>query len=534
MDQNNGTTIDQLRCAAISNTSDALAQAQLGKALLDREEISDAIPYLRRACELNSAEASHHFQLGRALAFQAEYEAAAEQFDAARRLRPSWSLPYRRLGGICIERLSRWDGALRVFRLALENDLSDWAAYTGLARCCIQGRDSLRARQDARKLAPAAAGRDAIDMGVARALEIHGRYAEALECYTDAARAGSNRSEALGAIARMTEVLGDPSIARSRHKLALQTGDLEHKEAFARYLFRTGEFDFARKLWCETKPEWGAFSRVRGALGRTVLLDTATGGFGDTLQFVRLAAWLKQAGAHTIVQCQASACGLAESVPGVDLAIARHDPRPYTDSVLSPGVESFLLLNTGFEHGNLPPYIKPPTSLQTLWRERMKPWLSCRIGIVWRGSGFSSCDRYTNRTVALPLFRSIAQLPEVTLFSLQKGPGACDVRLNQDIPIVDLTEHIRTFSDAAAAALMLDLVISIDTSVAHLAGACGVPVFLLLPFRCCHRWLQNREDTPWYRSMKLFRQRTPGDWGDVMDRLLVDVKEFAKKREPSV
>jgi Flp pilus assembly protein TadD len=533
MDENNGRTIDQLRWVAISNTSDALAQAQLGEALLDREEISDAIPYLRRACELNSAEASHRFQLGRALAFQAEYEAASEQFDAARRLRPSWPLPYRRLGGICIERLSRWDDALRVFRLALENDVSDWAAYTGLARCCIQGRDSSGARQDVRKLAPAAASQDSIDIGVARALEIHGRYTEALECYTDAARAGSNRSEALGAIARMMEVLGDPSIARSCHELALQTRELEHKEAFARYLFRTGEFDFARKLWCEIKPEWGSFSRVCGALGRTVLLDTATGGFGDTLQFVRLAGWFKQTGARTIVQCQASACGLAEAVPGVDLAIARHDRRPSTDSVLSPGVEAFLLLNTGFEHGNLPPYIQPPAALRTLWRERMKPWPPCRIGIVWRGSGFSSCDRYTNRTVALPLFRSLARLPGVTLFSLQKGAGAGDVRLNRDIPIVDLTEHIRTFSDTAAAALMLDLVVSVDTSVAHLAGACGVPAFVLLPFRCCHRWLQSREDSPWYRSMKLFRQRTPGDWADVMDRLFVDVKEFAAARKPA-
>lgn len=526
MNENRRGNIQLLRWAATSNPNDPLAQAELGEALLDREEISDSIPYLRRACELNPGEASHSFQLGRALAFQAQYEAAAERFDAARKLKPSWSLPYRRLGGICIERLSRWDQARRVFLQALQNDRSDWTAYTGLGRCCIQGRDSLRARQEARRLAPPIADRDAIDMGVARALEIHGRYAEALECYTDAADTDRNRSEALGGIARLTEVLGDPATAQSCHQLALQTGELEHKEAFARYLFRISEFDLARKLWCETQPEWNSFSQARGAPARTVLLDTATGGYGDTLQFVRLAGWLKQAGARTIIQCQASACGLAETVPGVDLAVARHDPRPAADCVLAPGVEAFLLLNTGFESGNLPPYVRPSTALQGLWRERTKCWPPCRVGIVWRGSGFSSCDKYTNRTVPLSMFRSMAQIPGVTLFSLQLGPGARDVKLDRDIPVVDLAGHIETFSDTAAAALALDLVVSVDTSVAHLAGACGVPVFVLLPFRCCHRWLQQREDTPWYRSMKLFRQRTPGDWAEVMQRLVVDVRKF--------
>jgi tetratricopeptide (TPR) repeat protein len=511
----------------MSRQDDALAQAQLGEALLDREEKSDSLPYLRRAGVLKPGEASHHFQLGRALASQGEYEAAAEQFDAARRLKPSWALPYRRLGDICIERLSQWDEALRVFLLALESDKSDWAGYTGLGRCCIQGRDSARARQEARRLAPEDALSDCIDMGVARALEIHGRYAEALECYAGAAAVDRQRSEALGAIARLTEVLHDASTARVHHMRAVQTGEQEHKEAFARYLFRIGEFDFARRLWRETQREWDSISRARGASGRTILLDTSTGGYGDTLQFVRLAGRLKQAGAQTIIQCQASVRALVETVPGVDLAVARHDHRPPADCSLIPGVEAFLLLNTAFEDDNHPPYVQPSPALRSVWRERVKQWPPCRIGIVWRGTDFSVCDQYTNRTVPLSVFRPITQLPGVTVFSLQKGPGARDVKLNRDIPIVDLTDQIRTFSDAAAAILSLNLVISIDTSVAHLAGACGTPVLVLLPFRCCHRWLHDREETVWYRSMKLFRQRTPGDWGEVIDRIVGDVRRFA-------
>ena len=139
-----------------------------------------------------------------------------------------------------------------------------------------------------------------------------------------------------------------------------------------------------------------------------------------------------------------------------------------------------------------------------------------KVGLVWAGNSEHKNDR--NRSLAFKHFHALAKLPKVKWFTLQKGPAATQARDTDAIlPLVDFTDQLNDFSDTAALIENLDLVITVDTAVAHLAGAMGKTVWVLLPFAPDWRWMLNRSDSPWYPSMRLFRQRQPGDWAGVIE-----------------
>jgi hypothetical protein len=163
------------------------------------------------------------------------------------------------------------------------------------------------------------------------------------------------------------------------------------------------------------------------------------------------------------------------------------------------------------------PYLHADSRKVACWRDRLAGE-DLKVGLVWAGRPGHKNDR--NRSCALELFSPLAKIPGMKLYGLQKGEAAAQVEgLSKEIVVTNLGEEFEDFTDTAGAIENMDLVISVDTSVAHLVGAMGKPVWVLLPFAPDWRWLLDREDSPWYPTMRLFRQRKQGDWDDVFRRV---------------
>jgi hypothetical protein len=180
------------------------------------------------------------------------------------------------------------------------------------------------------------------------------------------------------------------------------------------------------------------------------------------------------------------------------------------------------------------PYLSIDVELVHHWRRELNALPGFKIGIVWQGHPGNQGDQ--QRSVPLAQFEPLAQLPNVRVISLQKGPGSEQVTEQSGrFPVLDLGDKLDAasgpFMDTAAILMSLDLVIGVDTATAHLAGALAVPMWLLLPFAPDWRWMLQREDSPWYPTMRLFRQREWGDWQGVFDRLVPEVRKWADKKQ---
>jgi hypothetical protein len=159
-------------------------------------------------------------------------------------------------------------------------------------------------------------------------------------------------------------------------------------------------------------------------------------------------------------------------------------------------------------------YMQSPAELRAGWRDRIPRSSGLRVGLVWRGSPWRIRDRYGRRSMTLEDLRPLAGVANVRLYSLQYGEGRTELlEASPPFPAVDLAPDL---PNTCAAMESLDIIVTIDTGIAHLAGAMGKRTFLMLPYDPCFRWMIDRDDTPWYRSLRLFRQKTPGEWADVV------------------
>jgi tetratricopeptide (TPR) repeat protein len=260
--------------------------------------------------------------------------------------------------------------------------------------------------------------------------------------------------------------------------------------------------------------------------GRIILLY-AEQGFGDTIQFIRYASLVAQYGATVIVECPDKLTSLLQNTEGVHKVVSYRDQLPEFD-VHCPLLSLPSLFNTTLD--NIPakvPYIIPNLTLVQEWREVINySDFNLKIGLVW------ATDRLPKeKSCSLQVFSSLTSLNDISFYSLQKGEPAIQAKKPpKGMTFFDYTEKISDFSDTAAFIMNLDLVISVDTAVAHLAGALGKPVWTLLPFTPDWRWMLNREDSPWYPTMKLFRQSAPGNWNAVMARVQKELSALIEIR----
>jgi TPR repeat/Tetratricopeptide repeat len=284
--------------------------------------------------------------------------------------------------------------------------------------------------------------------------------------------------------------------------------------------------------------------------GKTILIHTEQG-LGDTIHFIRYMPALQQLRGKVIVHCQAALLRLLESAKGIDTKVAWHSTLPPFD------VYEHLLSLPGPLHttvATIPadiPYLQADQALVQSWKSGVRCPVSgvknrspdtglrtpdsgqvFNIGIAWKGSAKNLTDQ--KRSVPLDCFVPLAKTEGVRLFSLQKGPGTEQLEeLKDRLPVVELGSRLDqtggAFMDTAAVMMNLDLVISCDTAVPHLAGALGVPVWVALPFSPDWRWFLEREDSPWYPSIRLFRQARLGDWEGVFDRMAKELRKVTEE-----
>jgi tetratricopeptide (TPR) repeat protein len=328
--------------------------------------------------------------------------------------------------------------------------------------------------------------------------------------------------------------------------IALEPENARMHRQFSMLLLRCGEFKHG---WREYDDRTGPFSqpvwRGEPLAGKTILVQ-AMHGFGDTIQFMRLLPLLKAQGARVILEHRPALAALLQGVEGWDVLVARHTGREALELDFDLHIPLMRLPHPlGIEH-RIPatvPYLRPDPARVLAWRERLhadsavccssadartaaKPVL--RVGLVWAGSPEFKGDQY--RSCRLSDYAWLARVPGVQFYSLQKGKAAEQAQSSvaRKMGLIDLEPHLHDWADTAAAIMNLDLVIAVDTAVCHLAGALGKPVFTLLPSHCCWRWLEEREDSPWYPTMRLFRQTLKGDWTGAIQKLIRALHSFSQ------
>jgi hypothetical protein len=262
---------------------------------------------------------------------------------------------------------------------------------------------------------------------------------------------------------------------------------------------------------------------------RTILVRDEQG-FGDALQFTRFAQVLQSRGARVVVECHAALARLLATCPGVDAIVTLGSDRPDFDlHVWRQSLPGLL----GVTNESIPArvsYLSVDQESLARWRPRFAETASFRIGIAWQGDPGHANDR--KRSFSLLQFAPLARLPGVRMYSLQVGASGREQlsHVQNAWPIVDLAAELTDFYETAAAMHHLDLVITCDSSPAHLAGALGRPVWVALPFAPDWRWQLSRSDSPWYPSMRLFRQPRPGDWDGLFHEIETALAEMLRKR----
>jgi tetratricopeptide (TPR) repeat protein len=368
------------------------------------------------------------------------------------------------------------------------------------------------------------------------------RFAEAEACFRKALEAPddpvrtaerlSNLGVALGQLGRLDEELDcyERALALSPSPLA------RFNHAISR--LRMGDFAGG---WPEYESRWGRGAPQGGSRrafaepawdgspldGRRILLY-AEQGLGDTLQFVRYAPLVAAAGGRVILEVPASLERLLVSVEGIEAVVQPDGPRPEFD-LQCPLLSLPGIFGTTVE--TIPdrvPYLAPSEEARRAWERRLASVAGLRVGLVWAGSQHHGKDR----TRSMPLGTLLGFLPagqELSLHAFQVGPRRADLA-GAPLPVLDLAPELTDFNETAAALLQMDLLLTIDTSVAHLGGALGVETWLCLPSVADWRWLSGRADSPWYPGMRLFRQPAPGDWASVVERVRRELAGSAAAR----
>jgi Tfp pilus assembly protein PilF len=364
-----------------------------------------------------------------------------------------------------------------------------------------------------------------------RHAEAIGHYRRALALKPDYVEAHRNFASALRALNRHRA-----AIARYRRAIAFQPDDAEAHLNAALSLLVLGDLaaGFREYEW-RWRHRGGGFEPRRHAAprwlgegetdGRTLLLH-AEQGLGDTLQFARYVPLLARRGARLVLEVQRELTPLLAPLPGVVACGAPGEALPAAD-YHSPLMSLPLACATRLQ--TIPaavPYLAAPEAARARWRRRLGGGGGPLIGLVWAGSPRHRNDR--NRSIPLAALGRLLSLPGLRFVSLQKELRAGDAALLERHPkLARIGEELTDFAETAAVVAELDLVITVDTALAHLAGALGRKVWILLPFAPDWRWLLGRADSPWYPTARLFRQPAIGDWASVVTALAAALRRLS-------
>lgn len=484
--------------------NNAEALNNLANALADLGRNSEATDALRRLVALRPLLKDQRLLLARLLILEGHLEEAVEALLTLLGMNPLSAPAYTNLG-VALRRLGRIEEAVAAYQSALAFAPGDPAVLNNLG-VILQDQD----HHDR----AAACFRQAIAISPA-----------SVNSYLNlslTAREEMNVDQAI-ALARAATTI-DPALAEAHTALGvalLLRGEL--KEGFREYEWRSQMADFPSPQRHFSSPTWDG----RIISGQTLLVYDEQG-VGDTIQFARYVQLLKSRGIRVMLECNAQLVRLLSGLQGAEKVIKRFDPLPEHDfhvSLLSLPHRLGTLLYT--IPANVP-YLAADSELTAKWAARLGPRRGLRVGVVWAGNPEFKADRI--RSPRLNAFLSLLDVPGVEMFALQKGAGRDDLLHCGPLPssFTDLGADIGDFADTAAIMENLDLIISSCTAPAHLAGALGRPVWTVLPFAPDWRWLDNGLCTPWYPTMRLFRQDRRGDWTSVVHRVRTALEALAQ------
>jgi tetratricopeptide (TPR) repeat protein len=467
-----------------------------------------ALAYSRRAVVLDSTSAVFLRNLGQILFDMKLYEQAAEGFRLAAQLDPSDAKAHNAYG-IALRLLERWDRAAAASIRAIELDPSLSDAFDNLAITQVAQRD----------------------------------FVSALELFHEAIRFAPKSPTSWNNLGNLLVTLGGrgaEAAAMFRNAVALDPNQKLARMNLGMALLRLGEFE---EGWREYEHRWQvsplcevqrpiSLPRWDGSATPRAVLLHAEQGLGDALQFCRYAPLVTSRGHHVVLEVQEELVELLTHSLGSDtVQVVARDGYPGIAGL--PPVDAHcplmslpMIFGTTLDTIPSAPYLRANPAKAEDWRKRLDavPGSGIKIGLVWagnprRGAALSIRELDARRSMTLATLAPLLTVPGTRFISLQKGEGADELRASGLGAIYDADPELDSFGDTAALVANLDLVICVDTSVAHLVGAMGKPVWMLSRFDGCWRWLQDLSDSPWYPTMRIFRQDTDRSWEKIIGRI---------------
>jgi len=497
-----GAACTHLEQALKLNPASAQVMSNLGMALAALNRDQEALAILDKAVAIMPASVEAITNRGNVLMKLGRPADALAAFDAALLLAPGFPGALANRGnalaalGRCEEALAQYDAVLAVVPAHAETHLNRGSALNALSRA-----------------AEAVAAFD-------RALALRPDYVKAHIGRGAARQALNQQREALEDFERAIAL--DKSNADAHHNAALARLTLgDYRHGFEQYEWRWQRSGMPARRRNFGKPLWlGEYP-----LARKRILITAEQGLGDCIQFARYVPLLARAGATVVLEVPPPLCSLFARLAGAATVVARGDALPDFD-VYCPAGSLPRALRT--ELSSIPadvPYLHPSEAHIAKWRERIERLPQPRIAVAWAGSADHVNDR--NRSLQLRQMAPLFAL-NAGIVSIQRDLRAADAEeLMRHPALTHVGDALADFDDTAAVVTLADLVITVDTSVAHLAGALGRPTWVLVPFWPDWRWMLERTDTPWYPIMRLCRQPKAGDWESVIAQVATMVRTGA-------
>jgi Flp pilus assembly protein TadD len=469
------------------NPDDADTWSNLGDALREHGRFDSAVTACRRAQQLAPGRSEPSINLGAALHAQGKFEEAVNALQEAQRLAPGSAKVLYNLGA-SLRAAGRLEEAIAAYQAAIQLQPGSSEAYNNLGDILGEQQkfaEAIAAFRIALRLQPDNAEAQG-NLGVA--LMLHGQ----LEPATVACRAALHLRPA------------DPGCRLNLAFMLLLQGKYEEAWPLHEARWEAGDFTSPRRNFAQ--PMWDG----RPLNGDRVLIH-AEQGLGDSIQFIRFASLIAARGGQVIAEVQPPLVSLFRTVPGVGEVLPAGNPLP-AFAFHVPMLSLPMACGTTLE--TIPhevPYLTVDETRRSAWREKLAVHRApLRVGFAWTGSAANAGNPM--RSIPPELFKPLLDVPGVDFFCLQKDQAA-----ESPLPeLLDYTADLTSFAETAALLEQLDLVVSVDTSVLHLAGALGRPAWALLRFAPDWRWMRDREDSPWYPTLRLFRQEKTGEWQKVI------------------
>lgn len=511
--------------ASIAYFEDAVKRApdapgplsHLGKALIDAKKYKEAVATLFKALELQIDFAPAHTNLGIAFREMGMLDEALECHKTSLLLDPTDIHAQNRIADTYIKR-KEYDKAHEHYERVIELAPQNPNSYTKLASSMFSNQDryeeAIKLFHKALEINP----RHPLTLNnIGAVMYDYGEIDASLQYFRDALALKPNYLMARHNLALGQLLIGDFQEGWANHECRLELKERRHIYKLIHKLF-------------ELIPKWDGISPLKD---KYILLMHEQG-YGDSIQFARYVYLLLDRGARVALHVKTPLARLFRTLSDNITLVRESDPLPRCDyAYVLMSLPHALGTNRIEDIPAAPSYLSAEPDESARWAVKLNQLAGgktdLRVGFAWAGNPEHGSDR--RRSIPLETFSALFNIPGVKFFSLQKGHATPELgKLSKELPVFNIGDDFQDFADTAAAMANLDLVISVDTSVVHLAGALGIPTWTLLAHTPDWRWLKEREDSPWYPGMRLFRQQSHGDWSGVIAKVATELSLSRDKK----